>query len=572
MIIRPDGAAGFVQGGNSFGTTGTLGTNDAQNLVFETGGTEKIRIQNSDGYVAIGSGTPLQKLHVIAGDILVDNNKSYIALDSGGSGWEVAKITASDVMQFGPNGAFNNPMTFYTNGGERMRITAAGDVGIGTTTPGIQTTAGRTFSTIVGSTGGGIYEMGTAQADADDVRVGGIQYSDSNSVAADKRVAFIGSALSGTTSNNRGGLIDFYTKADGASGLVARMVIDNAGNVGIGTTTPEIPLHVFHATTDTIARFESGDTKARIQLKDDADDVYLTADGTAGVFSLGFNSAISSGNLNIDTSGNVGIGTAAPSSLVHEAQDGDVTITHILERSSASIGAPQLNFYKSRGTLASKTIVASGDNIFNIVAAGYDGASFLSGVQLLATVDGTPGSTDMPTRFTIGTTPDGGSAPTERFRIDNAGNVLIGTTAKIHTTYSGRTLSMINGSGAGDAGVLELGQQRVLADAQIVSDLSTVATDNTSGFRLSIIRTVAKGATANNRGGEIQFFTKPDAGAIAQRMAIDDNGEVNIGLGSGFYFGGTTEADAWRIKASGANLLIQKYESSVWVTKQTILA
>lgn len=56
-------AGGFLQSGNSFGATAVLGTNDAQSLQFETGGTTKMTVLAS-GDVGIGTTTPGQKLTV----------------------------------------------------------------------------------------------------------------------------------------------------------------------------------------------------------------------------------------------------------------------------------------------------------------------------------------------------------------------------------------------------------------------------------------------------------------------------------------------------------------------------
>jgi hypothetical protein len=57
-----------------------------------------------------------------------------------------------------------------------------------------------------------------------------------------------------------------------------------------------------------------------------------------------------------------------------------------------------------------------------------DGSDFVLGAQILAEVDGTPGTNDMPCRLTFSTTADGASAVTERMRIDSTGDVGIGTT------------------------------------------------------------------------------------------------------------------------------------------------
>lgn len=91
----------------------------------------------------------------------------------------------------------------------------------------------------------------------------------------------------------------------------------------------------------------------------------------------------------------------------------------VLSRINTSPGG--LRFYRGRDTAGANTIVASGDLIGYIDALGYDGAAYQTAARIQLVVDTTPGAGDMPGRIEFHTTPDGASALSERWRIDNAG-------------------------------------------------------------------------------------------------------------------------------------------------------
>jgi hypothetical protein len=96
---------------------------------------------------------------------------------------------------------------------------------------------------------------------------------------------------------------------------------------------------------------------------------------------------------------------------------------------SADAFASAYSQYKSRSaTVGTQTIVQSGDELGNHYFYGSDGANYRIGASISASVDGTPGTNDMPGRLVFSTTADGASSPTERMRIDSAGNVGVGTT------------------------------------------------------------------------------------------------------------------------------------------------
>ena len=96
----------------------------------------------------------------------------------------------------------------------------------------------------------------------------------------------------------------------------------------------------------------------------------------------------------------------------------------------ADAGSGYATFLKSRsatvGTLGGAVI--SGDSLGTILWNGDDGTAGIQAASISASVDGTPGTNDMPGRLVFNTTADGAIAPTERMRIDSAGRVGIGGT------------------------------------------------------------------------------------------------------------------------------------------------
>ena len=233
--------------------------------------TEFMRI-DTDGDVGIGSNTPSAKLDVAGGIKLLDNN--YLTWNSSNT-----RIVGN-----------SSYLQFQVGASDKVRIQSDGHVGIGTTTAPSELTV---FSTDSNSATASVHCINNNETGAllrliegDNHQGGFLQYDGS----ANKFNIGVHSTNDTTFAND--------TKA---------ITIDrDTAHVGIGTTNPSHTLDVESA-DETVASFNSTDNKCAIALNDDDTTVYVSAENSRGA--LGFQAGLHADNLNIDTAGNVGIGT-----------------------------------------------------------------------------------------------------------------------------------------------------------------------------------------------------------------------------------------------------------------------
>lgn len=110
-----------------------------------------------------------------------------------------------------------------------------------------------------------------------------------------------------------------------------------------------------------------------------------------------------------------------PDSGLIDISDVGTTIQATFQQSTADVNGVIFDYNKTRKTdNTADTIVASGDTIVKMRFRGADGASFREAAQIVATVDGTPGSSDMPGALDFQTTPDGSATPASVLKLDNA--------------------------------------------------------------------------------------------------------------------------------------------------------
>jgi len=304
-----------------------------------------------------------------------------------------------------------------------------------------------------------------------------------------------------------------------------RFVIDSSGNVGIGTTSPAKKLDVYEASTGNVEQY----------LRNTAINLLSKIDGTT---SAQFGTETShpllflTGNTeraSIDTSGRLLVGTStartnvdgvAPAVQVEGTTESTAGTSII--RNSASGGGPLLFLGKSRSaSVGGNTVVNSDDTIGTAAFAGNDGTNFITAATISAQVDGTPagptpGPVSMPGRLVFSTTANGASSPTERMRIDSAGDVFIGWTGFFGSNNNkGLGVRFSSATGSGGEGGTEIYNSSTDANSSPNPPLLIIkgVNDTTSANRFIQFyanNTTAMGGIVGNGASNVQFASLSD--------------------------------------------------------------
>ncbi len=220
--------------------------------VFYTSGSERLRIKATTGNVGIGTDSPDAKLEVNGG-----TNSDLFSLEGAGSSFKLIAESGStgsaDIMAYrlglrygsndngfidfyrGPDGA-TGYLAFGASGAEKMRLDRFGNVGIGTVSPDqlLDLQADPPVLQLTNSRNG-------AWTSGDEIAQINFHSNDASGIGAHS-VGFI-KMITGTGSTSLGGEMTFGT-GDYNTAATERMRIDEDGNVGIGTTSPDSKLEV----------------------------------------------------------------------------------------------------------------------------------------------------------------------------------------------------------------------------------------------------------------------------------------------------------------------------------------
>ena len=245
--------------------------------------------------VGIGTSSPGAKLEVAGGYIY--NSASTTS----GTVGLIGKAAGSNTFIVGSDNAINGGtdqglslysygatnLRLYTNGAERARIDASGNLGIGTSSP--SSFSGYTSLTVSNPTNGGLVEA-----------TNGTRTIRMQSQAS-------GSALMGTTTSHTLGLM---------TAGVERVTLDTSGNLGIGTSsvTPYFgtTIKAYSASGATYQAY--GPTVQSAFWSSEGLGIAALETISNHPLVFGTNSAE---RARIDASGNLGIGTSSPGSKLH---------------------------------------------------------------------------------------------------------------------------------------------------------------------------------------------------------------------------------------------------------------
>jgi hypothetical protein len=375
-----------------------------------------------------------------------------------------------------------------------MRLTAAGRLGLGTSSPAYK------FE-VAGNTGAALASI--TQTDANGSKLILAPFNGANG-------AFINADW--TTGNGYLAL--------GAAGEKVR--IDNSGRVGIGTTTVGARLHVNQGADSSIISYIQG-SSAGIRLGTTANGAVIDGvDGTNGITSYqllaigGSAVRIDTGGAErarIDSSGRLLVGTStartnyfnaavAPQLQVEGGASGEPIISVV--RNANDVFPSHLLLGKTRGT--GNVIVADGDTIGSVGFQASDGTEFVPAASISTQVDSTPGANDMPGRLVFSTTADGASSPTERMRIRNNGSILLNTTSE--------AVAFVNGTGMS---VSSTGQTEISVDNNDPLKINRKTSDGTLvGFLQDAITEGSisvSGTTVSYNGAHLSRWSQLPGGA-----------------------------------------------------------
>jgi hypothetical protein len=314
--------------------------------------------------------------------------------------------------------------------------------------------------------------------------------------------------------------------------VTPKMVVNGSGNVGIGTISPDGPLHVMSGTTSKLTLttsdyvFATTGSRTRFGFGASTGNTYSTIQATSG-------GGGSVNNLVLQPDGgNIGIGTTSPNSTSRlEVYDG--TAGNGLRVTRSSVTSQFIDLIPNNGT--ESTLISMGGNAKPAVISNR---------------------ASLPIHFSTG----GDGIANARMTIDGSGNVGVGTTSPSAKFHSYITTS-------GTSGFFEsVGSSSVVQVKAVYNNIFRAGTDADNsefsydgGFATTYIDNNYPGVgSGGNQYGDIRFRRKLDGSTLSTVMTIRGN-NGNVGIGT------TSPATRFSVLGTGASTP----NPATWITAGT---
>ena len=320
----------------------------------DTGTTPKFFWDASAERLGIGTATPGGPLEVTVASGTSGSASGFRLISADGGGYAIYPASAVANPVWNTNVNSGEQISWSVGGGEVVRITSAGNVGIGTTSPSesLETTGNIQIKYVGQNTdpSGARYLIfnNTDTTLVADQPLGGLSWVNNDASATAGEAAYVKAYAANNTGTSE---LRFGTGTQ--NGATERMRITSAGNVGIGTT-PDNKLDVgsagdaainMSATADGILRLSGGGYS--FAIANNGTGTYLYNNGSSRAMVFGLNETEVA---RIDSSGNLQVGTTdiANDPGVQLFGAGNI-FTHIAGTGSVN----QLRFYRDSAIVGS---------------------------------------------------------------------------------------------------------------------------------------------------------------------------------------------------------------------------
>jgi hypothetical protein len=493
-------APAFIPNGSTVPTNGVY-LPSANNVAISTNGTGRLFVDSS-GLIGAGAAPSIYRLDVTGNGIRTREGANSSALvlgtyDAGG----YAYITSDKIG----TGSYQ-PLAFFTNGSERLRLTTTGAlnfVGAGTagSTQAVSFNGSAPVNSLVIDSSGRVGLGTSSPSYLLDVNgtigagtAGGVAIQLANGAAIRNSAAVANTIYFDTSFGSAThGSFEFRSSNAGTT----RMLIDSSGRVGIGTSSPATLLDLSSTTAAKlnltypgfgIATLASDSTGALLLQADEANTqasslIQFKVDGSERV--------------RIDSSGRVGIGTQTPSWIFD------------VKTATGYIG------FNTSGGLGSQIRFANSSNVNTAAISNNGGSNEL----LQFDINNNAGAGQIVFN-TVGS---------ERARIDSSGRLLVNT-----SSYDGNARAVFAGNTSDNAtGAIDIRRNtaRPTAANTQIGALRFISNDNTSSnYGYASIDVFTDGASSSNTDipGRLVFSTTADgASSPTERMRIANDGSIS---------------------------------------------